>query len=77
MAVRKNLNQTQRTRDKIRASQLVTALENHVLEGKEMSATQIQAAKILLGKVIPDVKQVELSGADGSDLSFAATISFK
>ena len=76
MPKRHNLNQTQRTRDKIAASQLINRLEKHVLEDLEMSATQIQAAKILLGKVIPDVKQVEHK-ADASEFSFNAVITYK
>lgn len=68
MAVRNNLSQTQRTRDKIKGSQLINALTKHVLEKKEMSATQVQAAKILLSKVVPDVKSIEVTGKDGENI---------
>ena len=76
MATRNNLRQTQKTRDNIRGSQLVNTLQNHVLEDKELSATQIQAAKILLAKILPDVKQVEHSGEIDA-FSFNAVITYK
>ena len=60
MAARiKHINHTQKTRDRIQASQLINRLENHVLNDVDMSASQVNAAKILLGKVIPDMKQIE------------------
>jgi hypothetical protein len=51
-------------REKIRASQLVNRLEDHVLGEVEMSGTQVTAALGLLKKIIPDLsaQQVELSG---------------
>lgn len=49
-------------RRKIQASQLINRLEDHVLNGSEMSATQIKAAQILLGKSIPDLSAVTVSG---------------
>lgn len=60
----------QRITDKIKASHLTTRLQNHAMthEGdkdykkKVMTSTQIQAAKILLAKVVPDLKQVEFDG---------------
>lgn len=59
MAARKNLNHDQRTRERIQTSQLVNRLEDHILSGKEMTATQVNAAKVLLGKTLPDLKQLE------------------
>jgi hypothetical protein len=35
-----------------------------------MSATQIAAAKILLAKVVPDLKAIEHSGPGGSELRY-------
>ncbi len=56
-------------REKIRSSQLVNALENHVLgkdeEGSqptELSQTQVNAALGLLKKCVPDLKATEHSG---------------
>lgn len=41
---------------------LLEKLESHVLGKAELTATQVNAAKILLGKVIPDMKAIEHSG---------------
>lgn len=60
MSIRDNVSQTQRTRDKIKSSYLVNALMDHVLNNSEMSSTQIAAAKILLSKTLPDVRQQEI-----------------
>jgi hypothetical protein len=49
-------------RERIKASLLLEKLENHVLGSTEMTASQVNAAKILLGKVIPDMKAIEHSG---------------
>lgn len=57
MAVRKNLTQVQRTRDKIRTSQLINRLHNHVIGKNQMTSTQIRAAEILLNKTLPNLAQ--------------------
>lgn len=65
MAARLNPRHQDMVREKIRASQLVRKLENHVLgNGKkavEMSATQVQAALGLLKKCVPDLASTEMS----------------
>jgi hypothetical protein len=62
MAARNKNTHDYKTRQRIQASQLINRLENHVLGEVELSATQVQAAKILLGKVIPDISSVQWSG---------------
>lgn len=52
----------ERIRERIRSGMLIEALENHVLNGKEMQATQISAALGLLKKCVPDMASVEHSG---------------
>ena len=52
-------------RAKIRASMLVNRLQNHVAGRISMSNTQVKAAQILLGKIVPDLARTELTGADG------------
>lgn len=47
-------------RKKIQASQLINRLTGHVLGEVEMSATQVQAARILLGKTLPDLSAVQM-----------------
>jgi len=43
---------------------LIKKLNSHALgqEGAEMTRTQIDAAKILLAKTVPDLKAIEISG---------------
>jgi hypothetical protein len=64
MAARINKRHQDMVREKIRASQLVNRLENHVLDDVEMSASQVNAALGLLRKVIPDLKVQELDLGD-------------
>ena len=60
MSKRDNVSQTQRTRDKIKSTYLVKALMDHALNNSPMSQTQIAAAKILLSKTVPDIRQQEI-----------------
>ncbi len=62
MAARKNISHDKKTREKIKTSQLINRLEDHVLNELELSATQIKAIEILLKKTMPDLKQVEVTG---------------
>ena len=47
-------------KEKIKASQLVNRLRNHVLGKIDLSATQVQAATALLRKVVPDIASSEV-----------------
>jgi len=53
-----------RTRLKIKTSSLINRLRDHVLKDTVMSNTQIQAARILLAKTLPDlaITQLDMSG---------------
>lgn len=62
MAERLNKRHQEMIREKIRGSQLVNRLENHVLDDLELSPTQVTAALGLLRKVVPDLKATEHSG---------------
>lgn len=57
MAARKNTAHLQRTRDKIRTSQLLNRLHNHVVGKEQMTSSQIRAAEILLNKSLPNLQQ--------------------
>ena len=65
MAARLNPRHQEMIREKIRASQLVNRLEDHVLGDADMSNTQVQAALGLLKKCVPDLKQsdVDIQGS--------------
>lgn len=52
------------TRLKIQVSQLLNRLQGHVFGENDMSATQLQAAQILLKKALPDLQSVELKTGD-------------
>lgn len=49
-------------RNKIRASQIVNRLENHVFGDVELTSTQVSAALGLLKKIVPDLAATELTG---------------
>lgn len=53
-----------KTKRLIQASQLINRLISHANGEIEMSQSQVNAAKIVIGKAIPDLKAVELSGSD-------------
>lgn len=62
MAARLTNRCADQTRDTIKTSLLVKKLQDHNLEGAELSATQIKAAEILLRKTLPDLKVTEHTG---------------
>lgn len=51
-----------KTKERIRASQLLNRLNDFVNGKCELSAAQVQAAKVVIGKCIPDMKAVEVTG---------------
>lgn len=60
MAARKRLRLTDEHRKKIQTTMLIKRLSDHIVGKVEMSATQVNAAKILLGKALPDLSAVEM-----------------
>ena len=59
MAARTKKEHNQKTIERIRASQLINRLVDHVLsEDGIMNTSQVTAANILLKKVIPDLEHV-------------------
>ena len=62
MAIRKKLTHDQRTREKIRTSQLINRLEKHVLGEIDLTSSQVTAALGLMRKTLPDLTAVEHSG---------------
>ena len=48
-----------KAKERIQAGMILGRLIKHVMGEIEMSATQVNAAKILLGKVLPDMKAIE------------------
>ena len=52
-------------RDKIRASQLINRLQDHVLGDVDLAPTQVSAALGLLKKCVPDLSVQQLTGDEG------------
>jgi len=63
MAVRSRLEHDELTRKKIQSTQIVNRLNKHVLseDGDLMTTSQVNAAKILLNKVIPDLSNIDIN----------------
>ena len=53
------------TRAKIKTSQIMNRLTNHILGELELSSTQIAAAKILLSKTLPDLTNIDVNAVVG------------
>jgi urease alpha subunit len=56
-------------KEKIRTSMLINRLNSHIFEDVEISQTQMRAIEILLRKVAPDLKAVEVTGNDDNPLA--------
>jgi hypothetical protein len=57
-----------RTKERIRASQLLNRLTQFANGEIVMDSAQVQAARIVIGKILPDMKAVEHTGKDGGPL---------
>lgn len=57
-----------KTKRLISASQLLNRLISHANGEIEMTASQVNAAKIVIGKSIPDLKAIEVTGEDGGPI---------
>lgn len=69
MAARKQLFHPDEVKAKIQTSQLINRLTTHALSDSPiMDASQVQAARALINKVLPDVKAIEHKGEDGGPL---------
>ena len=68
MAARLTKRQADGARDAIKTSLLIKSLQDHVLEGKNLTASQARAAEVLLKKTLPDLRATEHSGPDGTAL---------
>ena len=64
MAARKDPRNRDSSNKLASATQLLNRLISHANGEIELSNTQVKAAQIVIGKYIPDLKAVELSGGD-------------
>jgi len=52
----------QKARERIAGTKIIDRLVKHIHGEVDMSPSQVQAARILLNKVLPDMKSVEVTG---------------
>lgn len=62
MAKRISLTHEPDVRSRIQASQIINRLTKHINGELQLEATQVNAAKILLSKSVPDLSSIELKG---------------
>ena len=75
MAARMRKTHQDDVRKKIQASYYVNALHDHVTGKKEMSESQIRAAKILLDKSLPNLSDVKIeTGSQGITFNLNAKL---
>jgi len=72
MAARLNNRHQDSVRAKIQAAKLINLLTDHAHGKKELSATQVQSAKILLDKSVSNAP-TEISGEGGGPLQMVVT----
>lgn len=77
MAARLNRRHQDLVRDKIKSSQLINRLQDHVLGDVELSTTQITAALGLLKKCVPDLSATEHSNDPDNPLIGGVTVTLK
>jgi hypothetical protein len=65
-----------KTKQLIKASQLVNRLYSHANGEIEMTQSQINAAKIVIGKYIPDLKSMELTGSSENPIQAKVIVEF-
>jgi len=55
-----------KARERIQVGQILERLHKHLIGEVELSSTQLQAAKILLSKALPDLQSVVYQNLDSS-----------
>ena len=63
----------EKTKRLIQTSQLVNRLISHANGEIEMTQSQVTAAKIVIGKAIPDLKAIEISGDEKNPVAIKHT----
>ncbi len=67
MAAPLTKRQTTRHIDSIQTAKIIKKVQNHVLEGEEMSQSQMIGARLLLSKTMPDMKATDIT-TDGDKI---------
>lgn len=63
------------TKRRIAATQLINRLILFASGKVKMSSAQVLAARVVIGKVIPDLKSIEHTGKDGGPIKHDASLS--
>ena len=67
MAAPLTKRQTTRHIDSIQTAKIIKKVQNHVLEGEEMTQSQMIGARLLLSKTMPDMKATDIT-TDGDKI---------
>lgn len=67
---------SEREKLRIRASQLLNRLSLFANGKVRMNAAQVHAARIVIGKVVPDLKSVEVTGDPEKPLAHSLKVEF-
>ena len=70
MAARKDPRHDERTRLKIKTTQLVNRLQGCALGEVEMSTVQLRAAEILLKRTLPELTSIHQTTANGDTKTY-------
>ena len=76
MAARKQLWHPDEVRKKIKVSLLINRLHEHAISNSSMDNSQIQAAQILLRKVLPDLAATTVQGDPDKPIKHKISIEF-
>jgi hypothetical protein len=77
VAARLNKLHQEDIRKKIQASQLINVLQDHALNGGELSMTRMKAIEILLRKSIADLSAISISGDPDNPVKTSLEVTFK
>ena len=77
MAARLNARHDDEARKKIQTSQLVNRLHSNAMGEIEMSPAQVQSAKILLDKSLPNLANVTVGGDSDNPVAMVVEHTFK
>lgn len=76
-ARKKKVTLSENWKDGIRASNIMRRLYDHCNGEVEMSNTQIKAAQIILGKLVPDLARNEVANADDKAFETVNRVQFE
>lgn len=72
MAARLNKRTADQSRSAIKTTQLIKRLQDHILEGLDLKASQVDAAKYLINQALGTARQsVQHTGGDGGPITYA------